>query len=139
MTTQIWQFMHQSREINFDPIVPCHNKYFFLQVHFQANDVSLVSRRLRRCFDELAAFTLVFFSNLDRALVQLMYLIYNSHSLGCSCRFVKAMESAFLIMLGKSNASDFIQTYSILGPIIYSTYNEVILCFAFRIDHNGRV
>ncbi len=94
-------------------------------------NISLVSSTLRRCCGELASFTLVFFL-IWVAFVQLMYLIYDSHSLGYSS-FIKSMESAFLIMLGKSNASDFIRTYSILGPIIYSSYNVIILCFALNL------
>jgi hypothetical protein len=36
-------------------------------------------------------------------------------------------------MLGKSNASEFIQAYPILGPLIYSSYNIIMLCFALNI------
>ena len=43
------------------------------------------------------------------------------------------MESAFEIMIGKLSASSFLQAHSILGPIIISAYNSVILFFALNI------
>ena len=61
-----------------------------------------------------------------------MYLVYGSHLQGYSS-FIKSMEDAFLIMLGKANAADFINEYPILGPIIYSSYNVIMLCFTLNI------
>jgi hypothetical protein len=43
------------------------------------------------------------------------------------------MESAFEIMIGKFSALPFVQSNSILGPIIVSAYNSVILFFALNI------
>jgi hypothetical protein len=94
-------------------------------------NISLLSATLRRCFSELASFTLFFFL-LWFSFVQLMYFIYGSHLRGFAS-LIKSMESAILIMLGKSNASEFIQAYSILGPLIYSMYNVIILLFALNI------
>jgi hypothetical protein len=94
-------------------------------------NISLLSATLRRCFRELASFTLFFFL-LWFSFVQLMYFIYGSH-LRSFASLIKSMESAFLIMLGKSNASEFIQAYPILGPLIYSSYNVIMLCFALNI------
>ena len=61
-----------------------------------------------------------------------MYLVYGSNLEGYSS-ILRSMEDAFLIMLGKANASEFILTYPLLGPIIYSSYNVVILYFALNI------
>ena len=99
-------------------------------IQFNRN-IALLSSTLRRCFRELMSFSFIFFI-LYTAFVQLMYLIFSSNMPGYSS-FVKSMESAFLIMLGKSNALDFIQAYTTLGPIIYFSYNVVILCFALNI------
>ncbi len=43
------------------------------------------------------------------------------------------MESAFEIMIGKLSATQFLESNSILGPIIVSAYNSVILFFALNI------
>jgi len=94
-------------------------------------NIFLLSSTLRRCFGELTTFTFVFFL-IWIAFVQLFYLIYGSQSIGYSS-FIKSMESAFLTMIGKSNATDFIQIYPFLGPLIYSSYNVVILCFALNL------
>ena len=93
--------------------------------------IALLSATLRRCCVELMSFSFLFFL-IYIAYVQLMFLIFGSQLRGYSS-FIKTMESAFLIMLGKSDASEFIQTYPILGPIIYSSYNVIILCFALNI------
>ncbi len=46
---------------------------------------------------------------------------------------IKSMESAFEIMIGKFSALPFVQSNSILGPLIVSAYNSVILFFALNI------
>ena len=94
-------------------------------------NISLVSSTLRRCFGELMSFTLVFFM-IWISFVQLIFSVYGNHLLSYSS-FVKSMESAFLIMLGKANAYDFLRVYPVLGPLIYSSYNVVILCFALNL------
>jgi len=94
-------------------------------------NISLLSATLRRCFSELVSFTLFFFV-VWFSFVQLIYFLYHQH-LGGYSSLIKSMESAFLIILGKSNASEFIQAYPILGPMIYSMYNVIILFFALNI------
>jgi len=47
--------------------------------------------------------------------------------------FTKSMESAFEIMIGKLSATQFLNANPILGPIIISAYNAVILFFALNI------
>jgi polycystin 1L2 len=94
-------------------------------------NISLVSSTLRRCFGELMSFTLVFFM-IWISFVQLLFSVFGNHLLSYSS-FVKSMESAFLIMLGKANAYDFLRVYPVLGPLIYSSYNVVILCFALNL------
>jgi hypothetical protein len=43
------------------------------------------------------------------------------------------MQSAFLIMLGKFDVTDFMISYPILGPMIFSAYNITILYFVLNI------
>ena len=94
-------------------------------------NVTLLSATLRRCCGELMTFSLFFFL-VWAAFVQLMYFVLNSQLQGYSS-LLKAMESAFLIILGKSSAADFIQAYPTLGPIIFACYNMIILCFWLNI------
>jgi hypothetical protein len=62
-----------------------------------------------------------------------MYLIFNQNLEDYSS-LIKSMASAFEIMIGKFSALQFMQSnYFILGPIIVSAYNSVILLFALNI------
>jgi len=99
-------------------------------IQFNRN-IALLSATLRRCCGELISFSLFFFL-IYMSFVQLFYLIYGS-DLQSYSSFIYSMEGAFLMMLGKSSASDFIQANPILGPFIYACYNVVILCFALNI------
>jgi len=94
-------------------------------------NISILGITLKQCFVELASFSFVFFI-VWISFVQIMYLIFNSSMEGY-LSFTKSMESAFEIMIGKLSAKDFLQSNPILGPIIVSAYNTVILFFALNI------
>jgi len=94
-------------------------------------NITILGVTLKRCFEELASFTFIFFI-IWISFVQIMYLIFNQ-SLRGYLSFIKSMQSAFEIMIGKLSASSFLQAHSILGPIIISAYNSVILFFALNI------
>ena len=46
---------------------------------------------------------------------------------------LQSAKSAFQMMLGKLDASQFIKASYLLSPIVFSFYNIVILCFALNI------
>jgi polycystin 1L2 len=94
-------------------------------------NITILGLTLKRCFEELASFSVVFFI-IWISFVQIMYLIFNQNLEGYSS-LIKSMESAFEIMIGKFSALPFMQSNSILGPIIVSAYNSVILFFALNI------
>jgi len=84
-------------------------------------NISILGVTLKRCFVELTSFSF-----------QIMYLVFNANLEGYLSIF-KSMGSAFEIMIGKLSAGQFVETNSILGPIIISGYNAVILFFALNI------
>jgi hypothetical protein len=95
-------------------------------------NLTILGLTLKRCFVELASFSMVFFI-IWISFVQIMYLIFNQNLEGYSS-LIKSMASAFEIMIGKFSALPFMQSnYFILGPIIVSAYNSVILFFALNI------
>jgi len=79
-------------------------------------NISILGITLKQCFVELASFSFVFFI-VWISFVQIMYLIFNSNMEGY-LSFTKSMESAFEIMIGKFSALPFVQSNSILGPLI---------------------
>ena len=93
--------------------------------------ISILGVTLKRCFIELASFSCVFFI-IWISFVQIMYLIFNQN-LGGYLSLTKSMQSALEIMIGKLSATQFLQSNSILGPIIISAYCSVILFFALNI------
>jgi hypothetical protein len=95
-------------------------------------NLTILGLTLKRCFVELASFSMVFFI-IWISFVQIMYLIFNQNLEDYSS-LIKSMASAFEIMIGKFSALQFMQSnYFILGPIIVSAYNSVILFFALNI------
>ena len=94
--------------------------------------ISHLSQTLSVCFVELTSFGILVFFILYISFVQLMYLIFNKTMEGFSS-LTHAMATAFEIMIGKSSAEDFITDSPILGPLIYSAYNIVIIFFALNI------
>jgi hypothetical protein len=93
--------------------------------------ISILGITLKRCFIELASFSCVFFI-IWISFVQIMYLIFNQNLEGY-LSITKSMQSALEIMIGKLSATQFLQSNSILGPIIISAYCSVILFFALNI------
>ena len=61
-----------------------------------------------------------------------MYLVFNERLSGYSS-FTNSMETAFCVMLGKFDAIQYVLANSILGPLIFSAYNIVILYFTLNI------
>ena len=103
----------------------------FLKILRFNRSIAQLGLTLKICFGELASFTVVFFF-IWIAFVQLMYLIYGNDLEGYAS-MIKSMESAFLMMLGKFDATQFILHSPVLGGLIFSTYNVVILCFVLNI------
>jgi len=93
--------------------------------------ISYLGLTLKNCFNELASFSMVFFL-VWFAFVQLIYLIFSSYSGGYST-IIKSTETAFIILLGKFSVDEYIQLYPILGSIIFSSYNVVMLFFVINI------
>jgi hypothetical protein len=87
--------------------------------------ISMLSLTLKRCFSKLIAFGALFLI-VYMAFVQLMYLIFGEQTLGFST-ILKSMETCFKIMLGRFQAQPLIEASSILGPIVYSFYNLVVV------------
>jgi hypothetical protein len=93
--------------------------------------ISYLGLTLKNCFNELASFSMVFFL-VWFAFVQLIYLIYGSYLYGYST-LTRSAETAFIILLGKFSVDEYIQLYPMLGPIIFSSYNIVMLFFVLNI------
>ena len=101
----------------------------FLKLLRFNKSISLLGLTLKDCFGELVSFTVIFFI-VWIAFVQIMYLVYGCDLAGYSS-FTKSMETAFQVMLGKFDVSQMSST--ILGPIIFSLYNIVVIYFALNI------
>ena len=87
---------------------------------------------LKFCFAELIFCSMAFFL-LWIAFVQLMYLVYGDDLIEYAS-LTKSMMSAFLTILGKFDAKQFLSLrYSLLGPLVFASYNMVILCFVVNI------
>jgi hypothetical protein len=77
------------------------------------------------CFGELAAFSF-FCLFIWFAFVQMMHLLHGSHLVAYST-LPKSMMSAFEIMLGKFDATQFIKTSPVMGSLVFVVYNVVIV------------
>ena len=86
---------------------------------------------MKRCFGELVSFSLVFFV-IWFAFVQCIYLIYGSDIEGYET-LTASMSSSFSIMLGKFEAESIVRSNSSIGPVAFSLYNIVMLCFTLYI------
>ena len=103
----------------------------FLKMLRFSRNIAYMGETLKICFDELVSFVIICFV-VWIAFVQLMHLIFDSTIEGYSS-ITHSMESAFLMMLGKFDTSHMVQVQPVLGPIIFCTYNIVILFFALNI------
>ncbi len=104
---------------------------FLKMLRFNKN-ISFLGLTMKNCLSELLSFSLVFF-NIWFAFVQVMHLIYNNDVLGYSS-LINSMETTFQVMLGKIDASRIQQgDLVILGPIIFCSYNVVVIFFALNI------
>ena len=61
-----------------------------------------------------------------------MFIIYGSYVEGY-LSLIKSMETAFQVMLGKFDLSQYSIGNQILGKLVFSVYNIVIICFALNI------
>jgi len=93
--------------------------------------ISILGWTLQNCFLELISFSVAFFI-IWFAFVQLMFMFYGSHLQGY-LSLLKTMATSFQVMVGKSSLSDINGLNSLLAPIIYSTYNVIILYFVLNI------
>jgi hypothetical protein len=103
---------------------------FLKMLRFNKN-VSHLGMSLKLCMGELISFSFVFFL-IWIAFVQWMYLMYGSYVYGY-LSFVKSMDSAFQIILGKNDTTQFFDISPILGPLIYVTYFMAVICFGLNI------
>ena len=94
-------------------------------------NISILGITLKQCFEELVSFSFVFLV-IWISFVQIMYLIFNQNLEGY-LSITKTMESTFEMMIGKLSATQFMQSNSILGPIIVSAYCSAIIFFALNI------
>jgi polycystin 1L2 len=94
--------------------------------------IAYLGLTLKHCFHELVFCSMAFFL-IWISFVQLMYFIYNK-DLREYASPIKSMESAFLTILGKFDAKQFLNgSYSLLGPCVFASYNVVILSFVLNI------
>ena len=103
---------------------------FLKLLRFNKN-ISHLGLTLRMCVAELASFTVLFFI-VWFAFVQIMYLVYGD-DLASYSTLTKSMETAFQVMLGKFDVNDMSMSQPVLGPIIFSMYNVVVIFFALNI------
>ena len=103
---------------------------FLKLLRFNRN-IAFLGLTFKNCFGELTSYSVMFFV-VWFSFVQLMFLIYNCNLSGYAS-IIKSMETTFQIMLGKFDVSDMNQTQPILGPLIFSVYNIVIIFFALNI------
>ena len=91
----------------------------------------LVGLTLKCSLKELFSCSVAFFT-IWIAFVQVMHFLFGSY-LGGYSTLVTTMETAFQMMLGKFDSSELSKTSPILGPVIFSAYNVVILYFVLNI------
>ena len=103
----------------------------FLKMLRFSRNIAYMGETLRICFEELVSFGAICFV-VWISFVQVMHLIFDTTIEGYSS-IIHSMESAFLMMLGKFDTSHMVQVEPVLGPIIFCTYNIVILFFALNI------
>jgi polycystin 1L2 len=103
---------------------------FLKMLRFNKN-ISFLGLTMKRCFGELVSFSLVFFL-IWFAFVQWMYLIYGTNIEGYET-LVASMSSAFSMMLGKFDAESIVRANSSIGPVAFSLYNIVMICFTLNI------
>jgi len=103
----------------------------FLKMLRFDRSISDLGLTLKSCFIELASFSMIFFW-VFMSFAQLMHAIYVTDLEGYST-LIKSAESAFKMMLGKFDATQFVKSTNILAPVVFSLYNIVILCFALNI------
>jgi polycystin 1L2 len=94
--------------------------------------IAYLGMTLKLCLHELVFCSMAFFL-IWIAFVQMMYFIFNN-DLREYASPIKSMESGFLTILGKFDAKQFLYSRdSILGPLVFASYNTVMLCFALNI------
>jgi polycystin 1L2 len=97
----------------------------FLKVISFSRNISLLLETFKRCFDHLLNFLMVF-TIIWISFVSLIFMVYNDKTQSCS-NFIKTLETTFLIILGKFSTTAFTQSRPILGPLILTAYNMIIV------------
>ena len=103
---------------------------FLRMLRFNKN-ITFLGLTLKLCFGELISFSCIFFL-IWFAFVQWMYLIYGTDIEGFAS-LAKSMESAFSMMMGKFETDSYMRVNQIIGPLVFSMYNIVIICFTLNI------
>jgi hypothetical protein len=103
----------------------------FLKMLRFNKQIAFLGLTMKRCFGELVSFSLVFFL-IWFAFVQWMYLIYGSDIEGYET-LTASMSSAFSMMLGKFDALSIVRADKYIGPLAFSLYNIVMICFTLNI------
>ena len=103
----------------------------FLRLFRFNRRISYLGSTLKLCLKEMLSFSVIFFL-VWISFVQLMHLIFGAY-LEAYSTLVKSMDSAFQIMLGKFDVSQFMLTNPVLGPIIFSAYNIMIVFILLNI------
>ena len=93
--------------------------------------IALLGSTLKLCFVELTSFSLVFFI-IWFSFVQMLFILFRSNLIGYSTLII-SMETAFQTMLGKFDVTQYMQTYQVLGPLVFAAYNITIITFALNI------
>jgi polycystin 1L2 len=103
----------------------------FLKMLRFNKQIAFLGLTMKRCFGELISFSLVFFL-IWFAFVQWMFLIYGTNIEGYET-LVASMSSAFSMMLGKFDAVSIVRADIYIGPLAFSMYNIVMICFTLNI------
>ena len=103
---------------------------FLKLLRFNKN-IAFFGLTFKLCLGELISASFIFFI-IWFAIVQLMFLLYGTTIVGYSS-LVASMQLAFLVMLGKFDASQFINSNLVLIPLVFVIYNIITLCFLLNI------
>ena len=103
---------------------------FLKLLRFNKN-IGYLGKSLKMCLNDLMSFSIVFFL-IWISFVQLMHLMFGNYLEGYSS-FIKSMENAFQILLGKNNANQFISISPILGPVLFAGFFLANVCFSLNI------
>jgi polycystin 1L2 len=93
--------------------------------------VNYLISTLTRAAHDIFGFAVVFIV-VWMAFVQLMYFIFVQKLMGYST-MIKAMMTSFQIMVGKFDVNGLVNANPILGPIIFTAFNVVVIFFLLNV------